>query len=155
MFFESSTESSGNHLPSIPVLDEVPPIKHHKRQPNLAALQSEIESDEILIVSSHSVPETIMMSQASPSPTNVSMDPLSYQLHVTVDRVQRDLDHLHARVNSLETILTLRDNQRASEGSWWPFSSLPPKTVLFMVTWPLVAHGVIEIVKAAMRKSRR
>jgi len=163
--FESSTESSSNHLPptitSPPKFEQVPPLKHHKRQATVTALNCEDESDEILIVSSHSVPETIMMSRASPSPTSLSLDHMNYQLHLTVDRVQRDLEHLHARVNSLETIVTLRDDTRTAatrnyqSSPWWPFSDLPPKTVLFMVTWPILTHGVIEIVKAALRKSRR
>eukprot|EP00090_Calanus_glacialis_P006849 TRINITY_DN15356_c0_g1_i1.p1 TRINITY_DN15356_c0_g1~~TRINITY_DN15356_c0_g1_i1.p1 ORF type:complete len:533 (-),score=131.88 TRINITY_DN15356_c0_g1_i1:427-2025(-) len=161
--FESSTESSSNHLPPTmsnpPQSEHVPPLKHHKRQPTNTALSHEDESDEILIVSSHSVPETILMSRASPSPTSLSLDHMNYQLHLTVDRVQRDLEHLHARVNSLETIVTLKDDQRTSRNylssSWWPFADLPPKTILFMVTWPILTHGVIEIVKAAVRKSRR
>jgi len=156
----SSTESSSKHLPSlISKTNQMPPAPQHTRQLTNTALSQEAESDEILIVSSHSVPETILMSRASPSPTALSLDHLNYQLHLTVDRVQRDLEHLHSRVNSLETIVTLRDDQGKSRksilGSWWPFADLPPKTILFMVTWPILTHGVIEIVKAAVRKSRR
>jgi len=160
--FESSTESSSKHTPPIvansPTLEEVPPLQHHKRQPKARAESYQEEPDEILIVSSHSGPETMMMSQASPSMTSVSMDQVNYQvIHLTIDRVQRDLEHLHARVNSLETIDTLRreTSSHNTPGNWWPFPDLPTRTILFMITWPVLTHGVIEIVKAALRKSKR
>ena len=82
---------------------------------------------------------------------------INLQLELTVQRMKGDLDHLQARLQSVETILVLRDNQARPvlPQDWWPFEELQPKTVLFMVSWPLISHGLIHLAKLAFRKSRK
>jgi len=76
-------------------------------------------------------------------------------METVVERMAGDMDHLKARVASLETILSLRGQVEVHTAGWWPFTILTPRTVLWMVTWPLVAHGAILLARAAVARSRR
>ena len=73
---------------------------------------------------------------------------------LTVERMKSDLEHLQARLTSVETIVVLKEN-KAAPLDWWPFQDLQPKTVLFMVTWPIISQGLIQLAKVAFRKSRK
>ena len=121
-----------------------PPAPQHGRQKTLASLHlvKEEEEEEILVVTTEH---------------SDTKETINLQLELTVARMKGDLDHLHARVQSVETILVLRDQTRTGAAGldWWPFEDLAPKTALFMVSWPLISHGLIHLAKLAFRKSRK
>ena len=122
-----------------------PPAPQHGRQERLPSLQllKEEEEEEMLVVTTEQGTADIS--------ENVNL-----QLELTVARMKGDMDHLQARVQSVETILVLRgDNQARPALDWWPFEDLAPKTVLFMVSWPLISHGLLHLAKLAFRKSRK
>ena len=126
-----------------------PPAPQHGRQvrDSLSLLEEEEEEEEILVVTTEHGPGDLA-------------ENINLQLELTVSRMQGDLDHLHARVQSVETILVLRDSRDnltrpTHSQDWWPFEELAPKTVLFMVSWPLISHGLIHLAKLAFRKSRK
>jgi len=136
---------------------------HVRRTPSCQSVaRYECEEDEILIVSSecNDIREEIIMKGGHEagrlSQSRHSFD-YSYQVHWTVERLSRDMDHVMARMNTLEALVTVhRQVERNSSGpSWWPFQELKPKTLLFVVTWPLIAHGLIVLLKAAARRARR
>jgi len=133
--YESSPEP--DYSTSSRLVSTVPSVPRvHVRQAE-ASLEED-EEDEILIVSS---------SRCLPS----------NDLHPMFDIVERmagDMEHLNARVTSLETILSLRQEKRRLV-RWWPFQELNPRTVLFMVTWPLLAHGLLYLTKLAVRRARK
>ena len=79
---------------------------------------------------------------------------INLQLQLTVERMKSDLEHLQARLTSVETIVVLKEN-KTGPLDWWPFQDLQPKTVLFMVTWPIISQGLIQLAKVAFRKSRK
>ena len=39
-----------------------------------------------------------------------------------------------------------------SIGNLWPGQELSGKTVMFMVTWPFVAHGIISVLSSMRKK---
>ena len=103
------------------------------------------EDEEVLVVTT----------DHGPGP-DISTD-VTFQLQLTVDRMKSDLGHLQSRLGSVETIVALRENhsRESSRSDWWPFQDLAPKTVLFMVTWPIISQGLIQLAKVAFRKSRK
>ena len=85
------------------------PRFHHRRLgPNV--MEEEDEEDEILIVSSCQ-----RLSCSPPSPMNP-----------VVDSLAGELEHLRARVTSLETILSLRREVVEGQG-WWPLQTVAPR----------------------------
>ena len=113
----------------------------------LKARQEELEEEEeeevLVVTTEHESPDGDDLSSS-----------INLQLQLAVERMKTDLDHLQARMKSVETILVLKEN-RSGRQDWWPFEDLAPKTVLFMVTWPLISHGLIQLAKVAFRKSRK
>ena len=108
--FQDSSESSPEKESLIP---PTAPLKHCA-QP----VQEEdvVEEDEILIVSTSSHAHQISQMTADP-------------IQAAVARMAGDMEHLRARVSSLETILTLRSKLAEEETlpSWWPFPGLSPR----------------------------
>lgn len=161
--FDSSIKSnslSGSFEKNKSVLNA--PI-HVRRTPSCQSVaRYECEEDEILIVSSecNDISDEIMLKGGHEagrlSQSRNSFD-YNYQVHWTVERLSRDMDHVIARMHTLEALVTVhRQVERNNSGpSWWPFQELKPKTLLFVVTWPLIAHGLIVLLKAAARRARR
>jgi len=115
------------------------------------------EDDEILMVTTEfDEDEEENLHEVEDDVVYVDEECVEFQLGLTLDtlnRLSRDVQHLQARVQSIETIVVLRnDNKR--KFLWWPFEELSPKTLLFMVTWPMVSHGLIYLALAAFKKSR-
>ena len=128
----------------------------HNPQVKMTKFVDVNEEDEILVVTSDSVDDIQIQSQVSPdlvNDENIS-DNVEFHLAMAVDRLSRDIEHLQARVRSVETILVLRDDNKR-KFLWWPFEELAPKTVLFMITWPLISHGLIHLVLAAFKRSSK
>ena len=146
---DSSPEISP-HPPSAPLKQCVKPLEE----------QELVEEDEILIVSTSSHHQ---LSQSTSNP-----------IQVAVERIGQDMEHLRARVSSLETILSLRSRLDGEQSlpPWWPLPGLSPRyissftywlrllffffrTLLFVVTWPLLAHGLFYLARGAMGRARR
>ena len=77
----------------------------------------EEEDDEILIVSTSS-----HLHQLS---NHHTADPIQ----AAVEKMAGDMEHLRARVSSLETILSLRNKLSTEQNlqSWWPLPGLNPR----------------------------
>ena len=114
--YDSSPEISP-HPPSAPLKQCVKPLEE----------QELVEEDEILIVSTSS------HHQLSQSTTN--------PIQVAVERLGQDMEHLRARVSSLETILSLRSRLDGEQSlpPWWPLPGLSPRYISsFTLAVPLI-----------------
>jgi len=133
--------SSVSDVGSVPNMSNIPSVPRlHAKKPTLSMESEEEEEDEILIVTSSRVKP--VMEEANP-------------VYEAVERMAGDMEHLRARVTSLETILTLKQERSSQLLPWWPFSLLNPRTLLFLVTWPLLTHGMIHLAKLAVRRARK
>merc|ERR1712192_153966 len=158
--YESSPETG---LPQI-MLPQPPsaPLKHCVQQPAQEEESVvEEEEDEILIVSTSSHLHQ-QLSTSSQVHQLSHVDHTADPIQSAVERMAGDMEHLRARVASLETILSLRNKLAAPTAggeqniqSWWPLPGLNPRTLLFVVTWPLLAHGLFYLARGAMSRSRR
>lgn len=139
---------------------------HVRRTPSTHSInlsRQVCEDDEILIVSSdcNEVSEEIIMRAGidglggSSHQSRHSVD-FSYQIHWAVERLSKDMEHVIARMRTLESLVAVQRRIESQQlPAWWPFNDLRPKSVLFIVTWPLIAHGVLALIKAAVQRSRR
>ena len=131
--YESSPETGISHPPTETRLPQPPgaPLKHCVQQ---AGQEEECvveeEEDEILIVSTSShLHQQLSTSSHQLSHVHHTADPIQ----AAVERMAGDMEHLRARVSSLETILSLRDKLAAGGGeqniqSWWPLPGLNPRS---------------------------
>jgi len=146
----SATIISANMTPSPPPAPSHLPLSKSRQSFNILD-----EEDEILMVTTE-LEEDLHEIEGDVEEVDVNDECVEFQLGLTLDtldRLSRDVQHLQARVQSIETIVVLRnDNKR--KFLWWPFEELSPKTLLFMVTWPMVSHGLIYLALAAFKKSR-
>ena len=106
--YESSPETRIPQPPTAPMRHCMYPAQGKK------AVEVE-EEDEILIVS-----------------TSSQVHQLSHQdpIQAAVERMSGDMEHLRARVSSLETILSLRSKLSSEQNlqSWWPLPGLNPRS---------------------------
>ena len=130
--YESSPETGISHPPTGTRLPQPPsaPMKHCVQQPGPEEeCVVEEEEDEILIVSTSSnLHQQLSTSSHQLSHVHHTADPIQS----AVERMAGDMEHLRARVSSLETILSLRDKLAAGGGeqniqSWWPLPGLNPR----------------------------
>jgi len=155
--YESSPETGLPHPPTETRIPQPPsaPLKHCVQQPGQEEESVVEEEDEILIVSTSSnLHQQLSTSSHQLSHVHHTADPIQ----AAVERMAGDMEHLRARVSSLETILSLRSKLDASEQniqSWWPLPGLNSRTLLFVVTWPLLAQGLFYLARGAMGRSRR
>ena len=110
------------------------------------------DEDEILVVTADQEDDADTV-QESVSPDEQLTHDINIQLAMAVDRLNSDMEHLQARIKSVETILVMQED-RKTRRSGWLFPELEPSTVMFMVTWPLVSHALIHLASAAFRKPR-
>ena len=116
------------------------------------------DDDEIIVVTADqeddgdTVQESVMDSPDHQD-ENLTTD-INLQLALAVDRLNSDVEHLQARVKSVETIVVMQEDRKVRNSRGWLFPDLEPSTVVFMVTWPLVSHALIHLASAAFRKSR-
>ncbi|XP_071504395.1 acyl-CoA-binding domain-containing protein 5-like [Diadema antillarum] len=106
-------------------------------------------------------------------------DPVVEQITVSLERLQRDMNSVLVRLNTLETIAISRhqmETQQAymTEGSplsvgslhprttpkprapwWWPFPTLPVRTVVILLVWPVIVHWVLRFLARHRRGRRR
>ena len=78
-------------------------------------------------------------------------DALDYHFALIVDKMNKDIECLEARVESVEMVVR-DDNKR--KFLWWPFQDLNPSTVFFMITWPLLSNGLMHLALAAFKRYR-
>ena len=58
------------------------------------------------------------------------------------------MEHVIARMRTLESLVAVQRRIESQQlPAWGPFNDLRPKSVLFIVTWPLIAHGVLALIK--------
>jgi len=112
------------------------------------------DEDEILVVTADQEDDadTVQESVSPENDENLSHD-INIQLAMAVDRLNSDVEHLQARIKSVETIVVMQED-RKTRRSGWLFPELEPSTVMFMVTWPLVSHALLHLASAAFRKPR-
>ena len=108
----SPTETGIPHPPTAPMRHCMQPAQEKK---------SVVEEDEILIVSTSSHVHQLSHHHTA--------DPIQ----AAVERMAGDMEHLRARVSSLETILSLRSKLPGEQSlqSWWPLPGLNPR-------WPML-----------------
>ena len=162
---DEDTNSSGGHFnveaKVITASDSSPPAApvHIPRTKSgtFIKIQNGLEDeDEILVVTADqeddgdTVQESVVDSPEHDE--NINHD-INIQLAMAVDRLNSDVEHLQARIRSVETIVVMQEDKKA-RSSGWLFPELEPSTVVFMVTWPLVSHALIHLASAAFRKSR-
>ena len=162
---DEDTNSSGGHFnveaKVITNSDSSPPAApvHIPRTKSgtFIKIQNGLEDeDEILVVTADqeddgdTVQESVVDSPEHDE--NINHD-INIQLAMAVDRLNSDVEHLQARIRSVETIVVMQEDKKA-RSSGWLFPELEPSTVVFMVTWPLVSHALIHLASAAFRKSR-
>ena len=121
--YESSPET---RLPSSPTETGIPqppsaPLRHCMQPAQEKKSVVVEEEDEILIVSTSSHVHQLSHHHTA--------DPIQ----AAVERMAGDMEHLRARVSSLETILSLRSKLPGEQSlqSWWPLPGLNPR-------WPMV-----------------
>ena len=124
----------------------------------ILVVTAEHEEDGVTAVTScHSCHEedgvTVRESVGSPEHDEDLSHDISLQLALAVDRLNSDVEHLQARIKSVETIVVLQEDRRTRSPGWL-CPELEPGTVLFMLAWPLVSHALIHLASAAFRKSR-
>ena len=96
--------------------------------------------------------DTLQESVSPENDENLTHD-INIQLAMAVNRLNSDVEHLQARIKSVETIVVMQED-RKTRRSGWLFPELEPSTVMFLVTWPLVSHALIHLASAAFRKPR-
>ena len=132
----SLMESRGSPTPA--------PLQSWHKRPIVDSLRDQQEEEVLVVTTEHA---------CHGSALDLSEN-INLQLQLTVERMKSDLEHLQARLTSVETIVVLKEN-KTGPLDWWPFQDLQPKTVLFMVTWPIISQGLIQLAKVAFRKSRK
>eukprot|EP00057_Strongylocentrotus_purpuratus_P021887 XP_011676361.1 PREDICTED: acyl-CoA-binding domain-containing protein 5 isoform X2 [Strongylocentrotus purpuratus] len=104
-------------------------------------------------------------------------DGMVEQITISLERLQRDMNSVLVRLNTLETIAISRhqlETQQAymREGitlpkesapirtppqpatpSWWPFSTLPVRTVFILLVWPFIVQWILRFL-ARHRRAR-
>ncbi|PIK52898.1 putative acyl-CoA-binding domain-containing protein 5 isoform X1 [Apostichopus japonicus] len=86
---------------------------------------------------------------------------------LVLERLQRDMNSVLVRLNTLETLAVTR-HQMEAEGpdsperrvkgqkdTWWPFSRLDMKTVFFILVWPFVVNWAIKFISRRRRFPRK
>lgn len=93
-----------------------------------------------------------------PAPTGRReyLDPVVGQLFTTVDIMNRDVKSLHNRYAELEKVVTeLKktrvDNYRRVYPSWWPFKDVSPRTIAFIILWPIIINRVLNMMQRKQR----
>ncbi|XP_068213197.1 acyl-CoA-binding domain-containing protein 5-like isoform X1 [Palaemon carinicauda] len=96
-------------------------------------------------------------------------DDVNAQLVILLRRLQNDMENVLHRLNTLETLTLTQHhthchhchvgNSRSvtvrSEGSWWPFPELSPRTTFFLLVWPFILHGGIKLLLLLRSRRRR
>ena len=125
------------------------PRHHPKYKSSDDNLDNVEDDDEILVVTTENdedIPDDSLV-----------VDNIDYHLALAVDRLTSDIQHLQARVESIETIVVLRhttDTHIRQRKCLWPFQDLNPSTVLFLVSWPVISHGLFHLGLAAFKRFR-
>nr|XP_054751396.1 acyl-CoA-binding domain-containing protein 5A-like isoform X1 [Lytechinus pictus] len=104
-------------------------------------------------------------------------DGMVEQITISLERLQRDMNSVLVRLNTLETIAISRHqletqqaymregNPLAKDGtpirtppqrttpSWWPFPTLPMRTVFILLVWPFIVQWILRFL-ARHRRAR-
>ncbi|XP_071826534.1 acyl-CoA-binding domain-containing protein 5A-like isoform X2 [Apostichopus japonicus] len=96
-----------------------------------------------------------------------SPEEMSEHIALVLERLQRDMNSVLVRLNTLETLAVTR-HQMEAEGpdsperrvkgqkdTWWPFSRLDMKTVFFILVWPFVVNWAIKFISRRRRFPRK
>ncbi|KAJ8036155.1 Acyl-CoA-binding domain-containing protein 5 [Holothuria leucospilota] len=93
----------------------------------------------------------------SPAP-----DEMSEHIAIVLERLQRDMNSVLVRLNSLETLALTRHQLEAQgavgqdspsrqvkdkKSSWWPLSNLSMQTVFFILVWPFVVNWILKFLR--------
>lgn len=70
--------------------------------------------------------------------------------------MNRDLKCLHGRFAELEKEVTELKKTRVANykrlyPNWWPFKDVSPRTMAFIILWPIVVHRVLAIIQRKQR----
>ncbi|XP_072019975.1 acyl-CoA-binding domain-containing protein 5-like isoform X2 [Amphiura filiformis] len=97
---------------------------------------------------------------------------VSEQISTALERLQRDMNSVLIRLNTLEALALARqqaehedDFRRAPEGAtslssrrrgpWWLFKPLPKASVFFLLLWPLIVHWLLKYLSRRRRHQQR
>lgn len=70
--------------------------------------------------------------------------------------MNRDLKNLHSRFAELEKDITEIKQTKVANykrfyPAWWPFKDVSPRTMLFIILWPIIINRVLKMMQRKQR----
>ncbi|XP_064644588.1 acyl-CoA-binding domain-containing protein 5-like isoform X2 [Lineus longissimus] len=112
--------------------------------------------------SSRSLPAGGAGGSGGSSPDQHYIGDVNEQIAVALIRLQQDMNQVLTRLNTLETHAILQRQLRDAEEikkernlpSWWPFSNLPGRTIVFILVWPVILQWVLKLIFRRRKPAR-
>lgn len=136
---DSKTEISTYENSTLPTQNNYPQVEHNAFNTN------ESNDEEDVFHEAISDPKYFnQMDARLPIPEPCLMSEVTTSLNHSVEMLRKDLENVQLRLSHLNETVLIEQRSRSKESSW-PCQDLSKPTLMFVVTWPFLAHGLISL----------